>query len=91
MLTRLTENDRFSGIPDIHRLDMLMGTESKELSTETITYLQTLRAKGLNLHDLNTETSADQLTNKHTTKLYCMNCDNTIYNLGSKFTENSLL
>ena len=70
---------------------MLMGTESTGLSTETITYLLTLHAKGLNLHDLNTETSADQLTNKNTTKLYCMNCDNTIYNLGSKFTEYGFL
>ena len=60
MLTRLTENDRFSGIPDIYRLDMLIGTEFKGLSTETITDLPTLHAKGLNLHDLNTETSADQ-------------------------------
>ena len=66
---------------------MLIGMEFKGLSTETITYLPTLYANGLNLHDLNTETSADQLTNKNTTKMYCMNCDNTIYNLGSKFTE----
>ena len=72
MLTRLTE--------------MLIGTEFKGLSTETITHLPTLHAKGLNLHDLNTETSADQLTNKNITKMYSMNCDNTIYNLGSKFT-----
>ena len=61
------------------------------LSTETITYLPTLHTKGLNLHDLNTETSADQLTNKNITKMYCMNCDNTIYNLGSKFTEYDFL
>ena len=52
MLTRLTENDRFSGIPDIYRLDMLIGTEFKGLSTETITYVPTLHAKGLNRHDL---------------------------------------
>ena len=87
MLTRLTENDRFSEIPDIYRLDMLIGTEFKRLSTETITYLPTSHAKGLNLNDLNTETSADQLTNKNTTKMYCINCDNIIYNLGSEFTE----
>ena len=76
MLTRQRENDRFSGIPDIYKLDMLTGTEFKGLSMETITYLLTLHAKGLNLNDLNTETSADQLTTKNTTKMYGMNCDN---------------
>ena len=66
---------------------MLIGTEFKGLSTETITYLPTFHAKGLNLNDLNTETSADQLTTKNTTKMYNINCDNLIYNLGSECTE----
>ena len=66
MFTRLTE---MTGIPDIYRLGMLIRMEFKGLSTETITYLPTLHAKGLNLHDLNTETSADQLTNENTIKM----------------------